>query len=77
VAQLDWTPQDGLGYLPTSAWRPGRPIVDQQTLPLPGHLPPGEYQLLIGWYYPVTGERLPLTQGEGTDTGQVGLIIVQ
>ena len=77
VAQLDWTPQDGLGYLPTSAWRPGRPIVDQQTLPLPGDLPPGEYQLLIGWYYPVTGERLPLTQGEGTDTGQVGLIIVQ
>lgn len=76
VAQRDWTPQDATGYLPTSAWQPGRPVVDQQSLPLPADLPAGDYRLVIGWYYAVTGERLPLTAGEGTDTVEVGVVSV-
>jgi hypothetical protein len=81
VAQLDWTPQDQLGYLPTSAWQPNRPVTDAQCIPLPADLPAGQYRLVVGWYYPVTGERLPLiasdTPGESGDTAQVGMIAIQ
>jgi hypothetical protein len=76
VAQLDWTPQDSLGYLPTTAWQPQHPIIDHQILPLPTDLAPGKYRLVVGWYYPVTGDRLPLTLGEGTDTTQVGVLTI-
>jgi hypothetical protein len=67
VAQLDWTPQDALGYLPTTAWQPGRPIVDGQMLSLPAELVPGQYRLVVGWYYPPTGDRLPVTANEGSE----------
>jgi hypothetical protein len=83
VAQLDWSPQDVLGYLPTSAWQPQHPVVDRQTLQLPEELAPGQYRLVVGWYYGPTGERLPITgsdslngQMEG-DVVQVGSVIVQ
>jgi hypothetical protein len=69
VAQLDWTPQDSLGYRPTTSWRPGQPVVDRQAIPLPPDLPPGPYRLVVGWYYPVTGQRLPVT---ASDTGKNG-----
>jgi uncharacterized membrane protein len=80
VAQLDWTPQDSLGYLPTTAWQPGRTVADQQSMPLPADLPPGEYRLIVGWYYPVTGDRLPLTASDAGETGdvtQVGMVTVR
>ncbi|MCB0197424.1 MAG: hypothetical protein KDJ65_36085, partial [Anaerolineae bacterium] len=83
VAQLDWSPQDRLGYLPTSTWQPERLVVDQQAIDLPANLPDGQYRLIIGWYYPVTGERLPLTtsdtpgEGAGGDALQVGVITVR
>ena len=81
VAQLDWTPQDGLGYLPTSGWQPERPVVDSQTLHLPEALPPGQYRLVVGWYYPPTGERLPLTvagtPGDTGDTVELGTISIR
>ena len=83
VAQLDWTPQDNLGYLPTSAWQPERLVVDQQTLDLSAELPNGQYRLIIGWYYPVTGERLPLTisdtlgESPSGDVLQIGVIEVR
>lgn len=80
VAQLDWMPQDELGYLPTSAWQPGRLVVDRQRLTIPAATPAGEYRLVVGWYYPVTGERLPLTasdvSGENGDTTQVGVVTI-
>lgn len=72
VAQLDWIPQDSLGYLPTTAWQPGRPVIDHQTIRLPADIPPGHYDLVVGWYYPVTGDRLPLTVSDtGTDSDVV------
>ncbi len=81
VAQLDWTPQDNLGYRPTTSWRPGQALVDRQTLPLPPDLPPGSYQLVVGWYYPVTGQRLPVTAndspGESGETVSVGVVRVE
>ncbi len=81
VAQLDWTPQDRLGYLPTTAWRPNRSVVDSQIIPLPDNIPPGQYRLVVGWYYPVTGDRLPLTAGDpfgdNGDVIQIGVVTVQ
>lgn len=77
AAQLDWTPQDQLGYLPTSAWQPHRTVADSQAIPLPDSLAAGQYRLVVGWYYPVTGERLPLTAGEGGDTALVGEVTIR
>jgi hypothetical protein len=64
AAQLDWTPQDAWGPLPTTAWNPDQPVVDRQTLALPPDLPPGDYTLALGWYYPPSGERLPVTASD-------------
>jgi hypothetical protein len=81
LAQLDWTPQDSLGFLPTVAWQPQQLVVDRQFLPLPADLPPGKYRLVVGWYYPVTGDRLPLTasdlKDESGDVTQVGTVTVR
>ncbi len=71
AAQLDWTPQDDLGCLPTSAWQPNRLVVDRQKLALPPNVPPGQYRLVVGWYYPLTGQRLPLTAGDAHEPGDV------
>jgi hypothetical protein len=81
VAQLDWTPQDELGFLPTSAWQPNRLVVDRQSMPVPVDVSPGQYRLVVGWYYPVTGDRLPLTAndvpGESGDTAQIGIVTIE
>ena len=81
IAQLDWTPQDSLGYLPTTAWQPERPVIDSQSILLPSDVPPGQYRLVIGWYYPPTGERLPLTAGdnpaENGDVVSLGVVTIQ
>ena len=61
AAQQDSEPGGGLS--PTSAWIPGQVYADNHGLLIPEDLPPGEYQLLVGLYNPVNGERLPLTAG--------------
>jgi len=60
--QKDGQPVGG-GY-PTSAWRAGETIVDKYEIQLDPEAPPGQYQLAVGMYDLVTGERLPLT-GDG------------
>ena len=46
------------GDYPTSLWSPGEIVVDAHPLNLSA-LPPGEYELRVGLYNPITGERLP------------------
>ncbi len=83
VAQQDWTPQDSLGYLPTTAWQPERPVVDSRAISLPADTPPGQYRLVVGWYYAPTGQRLPLTVtdipgiDENSNVAQIGVVSVQ
>lgn len=81
VAQLDWTPQDALGYLPTLAWPPGQTIADSQAIPLPADVPAGQYRLVIGWYYAPTGERLPVTapqlSSQHDNVAEIGLITIE
>lgn len=53
VAQADGPPLDG--WYPTSHWQKSELIVDKRLFPLPDDLPPGHYDLIVGWYDPVTG----------------------
>jgi len=52
------------GRWPTSLWLPGVALDDPHTLPLPDDLAPGAYAILVGWYDPITGERLRLPDGD-------------
>jgi uncharacterized membrane protein len=63
--QVDSVPQGG-GY-PTIWWLPGEIVADTYTLKLPPDAP-GDlvYQLIVGWYDPATGVRLPVSE-TGTD----------
>ena len=66
--------------MPTTAWPAHQAVVDSQRLPLP-ELKPGRYRLVGGWYYPVTGDRLPVTvndrpAGSG-DVAELGVIVVE
>jgi hypothetical protein len=63
IAQRDLIP--GEGQWPTDTWYPGEWITDQIELSLPDDLPPGNYALLVGWYYWQTGERLPVLSDNG------------
>jgi hypothetical protein len=67
VAQLDWTPGDAIGQLPTSQWPTGVTLADTQQLPLPPFLPPGAYTLIAGLYNWQSGERL----GDAVELGVI------
>ncbi|MGB1249803.1 MAG: glycosyltransferase family 39 protein [Candidatus Promineifilaceae bacterium] len=47
---------------PTSGWRVGEILQDTRRLTLPTELPSGTYQILLGFYHPETGQRLPVQQ---------------
>ena len=61
IAQGDAPPLGG--RWPTSLWLPGVTLDDVHTIPLPDDLEAGAYHLLVGFYDPVTGERLHLSDG--------------
>ena len=63
VAQSDAQPLQG--RYPTSIWSPGEVIVDESAFEA---LPPGEYQIYLGWYRWDTLERLPIMSGEAAST---------
>jgi hypothetical protein len=74
VAQTD-VPPGGADAPPTSAWERGQQIAVPLPLPLPGDLddlPPGEYRLIMGLYDVVSGERVPLTEGQPADSATAG-----
>jgi 4-amino-4-deoxy-L-arabinose transferase-like glycosyltransferase len=60
----DGPPLDG--NWPTSAWIPGRTVVDPHTVALSSDLPPGSYNIQLGFYDPVTGSRLTAYRPDGT-----------
>jgi hypothetical protein len=77
VAQRDSEPLSGLR--PTSTWEVGEAIVDRYGVLLPGDLPPGRYQVVVGLYDPATGERSPVTVDavvSSDDTYEIGSIFV-
>jgi mannosyltransferase len=64
TAQRDSAPRGG--DFPTQEWMPGDIIVDPYSITIPSDAQPGEYTLITGMYDPATGERLPMTDGEGS-----------
>lgn len=65
IAQHDGQPQEG--RYPTSIWASGEVVRVDITLTLPSSLP-DQAQLMLGWYDPITFQRLPL-QTEGNTDG--------
>jgi 4-amino-4-deoxy-L-arabinose transferase-like glycosyltransferase len=55
----DGPPLDGA--YPTWAWAAGERLYETRALSLPPDLPPGEYQVQIGFYRADTGERMPVS----------------
>jgi hypothetical protein len=63
VAQMDRPPAEGA--YPTSLWDVGETIRDEVIVPLPPHLAPGDYSILVGLYDVATGQRLALIGTSG------------
>jgi hypothetical protein len=47
------------GTIPTNRWKKGQLVPDEHYFVIDQHAPDGEYQLLIGFYNPENGARLP------------------
>ena len=54
------------GDWPTADWVPGQTIIDTRAIALPPQLPAGQYDLRLGFYDPVSGERLAAYKPDGT-----------
>jgi hypothetical protein len=57
------------GTYATTAWLPNQSVVDQYEIPISPNAPPGEYELFIGLYDPVTGNRSPVVDERGAPNG--------
>lgn len=68
VAQHDGAPQGGA--MPTSDWLAGQVVLDEIVLPVPQDAAAGTYQLRVGLYDPISGQREAVTQhGAPSDDG--------
>jgi hypothetical protein len=56
VAQGDGPPVGS--WYPTSLWELGEVVVDEHIVVVSADVDPGEYNLVVGWYDPVSGARL-------------------
>ncbi|GAB4480675.1 MAG: glycosyltransferase family 39 protein [Anaerolineae bacterium] len=62
-AQDDHPPQRG--HTSTTLWEPGRLLRDTYQIEIPADAPPGSYQIVTGFYDPMTGERVTEISGAG------------
>jgi hypothetical protein len=67
MAQADAPPLQG--FYRTSAWQIGEILNDTHRLTLPADLKPGPYRIIVGLYDPQTGQRLPLLDAAGKESG--------
>jgi hypothetical protein len=67
VAQMDRPPADGA--YPTSLWDPGEIIRDSIQVPVPAQAPAGDYEVVVGLYDFVTGQRLLVLNEHGEPIG--------
>ncbi len=65
--QVDRLPLDG--DLPTTAWVPGQVVPDAYSIAVDPSAPPGQYQIEVGLYDPVSGARLSVTSRHGRVLG--------
>ena len=67
VGQRDQTP--GSGAFPTTGWVPGEYLADAYALPINPDTPGGDYWIEVGFYDPLDGARLPVTDAAGRPLG--------
>ncbi|HUX86397.1 MAG TPA: hypothetical protein VMW65_05300, partial [Chloroflexota bacterium] len=53
------------GNAPTNGWLPGEILTDHYQITVAANAPPGNYQIVVGFYDPISGVRLSLTNGQG------------
>lgn len=75
IAQRDGQPVQWMR--PTSTWRAGEQIIDHYGLLLPPGTASGEYTVAVGLYEPETGERLPVSAGDGSFAVELGPLAVR
>jgi hypothetical protein len=75
VAQRDAPPLDG--YMPTSTWRVGEPVVDRQGVLLARNVASGEYALYVGLYDAATGQRLAVDPPQPENRILLGTVRVE
>ncbi len=73
VANADSMPQ--ANRYPTSYWDANEIVRDDHRIDLPSTLPPGDYQIISGWYDLATGARLP-ADGDPSGAVHVGSVEV-
>ena len=67
IAQGDSKPQQG--FYGTDYWQPGEQIVDSHIFPVPPDVPPGVYEILVGFYNAADGRRLQILDEAGIFKG--------
>lgn len=63
-----WAQAESFAY-PAEQWRPGDVVVQQVEVPLRPGMPPGDYQLKVGFFDGDSGEQLPYLDNEGRYAG--------
>lgn len=61
VMRGQWDSVPMQGQAPTSGWLPGEIIEDTYEVPMSRDAPPWKYDIFVGMYDPLTGERLPVS----------------
>jgi hypothetical protein len=59
VIRGQWDSVPAQGEAPTSGWLPGEVVEDHYQVPLAKDAPPWKYDIFVGMYDPLTGQRLP------------------
>jgi len=65
VGQWDSEPGDGMNI--TTLWQPGETVADNYGVLVRPGTPPGEHRIEVGMYSPISGQRLPVSEGEQGD----------
>jgi hypothetical protein len=65
--QRDQVPGDGV--FPTTSWVPGEYLADAYAIPVNSDAPSGEYRIEIGFYDPLNGTRLAVTDADDQPLG--------
>jgi 4-amino-4-deoxy-L-arabinose transferase-like glycosyltransferase len=63
-----WSQQESFAY-PAEQWTPGDVVIQQVDLPVAAGMPPGAYQIRIGFFDAATGEQLSALNNEGYYVG--------
>jgi hypothetical protein len=78
VIRGQWDSVPAQGSAPTSGWLPGQVIEDHYDVPLAKDAPPWKYDIFVGMYDALTGQRLPASsQLSSTSENRVWLTRIQ